>query len=180
MLRHVLVLVAAFALCVPPVRAADAPAAGEKPKLESKDQKFITGAARGGEMEVALGKLAAEKGASDDVKKFGQQMVDDHSKANTELATLAESKGVDVSKAKENATKAIEKQSDKLGKMTGAEFDKAYVKLMVKDHEKDVKEFEEASKSAADADLKAWAAKTLPTLQHHLEMIKEIDGKLGK
>ncbi len=152
-------------------------AADSDKKLSSKDSKFVMNAATGGEMEVALGKLAASKASSEDVKKFGQQMVDDHSKANDELKALAQSKGVDLTKAQEKATKMQAKQEEKLSKKDGAAFDKAYVDMMVKDHEKDVKEFEEASKDSDDADLKAWASKTLPTLQKHLEMIKEIQAK---
>lgn len=170
-----LAAVALLVLCVMPnSRAAD-----EK-KLSSKDQKFIENAAAGGQMEVDLGKLAADKASSDDVKKFGQQMADDHSKANDELKQLASQKGVDLTKAMDGATKKSQKASDKLSKSSGDAFDKAYMSMMVKDHEKDVKEFEEASKDADDADLKAWAGKTLPTLQHHLEMAKDIDGKLKK
>jgi putative membrane protein len=148
--------------------------------MAGKDSKFIRNAAIGGQMEVDLGKLAAEKASSDDVKKFGQTMVDDHSKANEELKSLASSKGVDLTKAMDNAMKKSDSAKNKLEDKSGADFDKAYMKDMVSDHEKDVKEFEEASKNAEDAELKAWAAKTLPTLQHHLDMAKDIESKLTK
>jgi putative membrane protein len=137
-------------------------------------------AAAGGEMEVALGKIAASKGSSEDVKKFGQTMVDDHSKANDELKSLAQSKNIDLGKGMEKAAKQSQKMQDKLSAMSGSEFDKAYMSDMVKDHEKDVKEFEKASKDCEDSDIKAFAAKTLPTLQHHLEMARDIESKLGK
>jgi putative membrane protein len=165
-------LIGCFAL-VSTARAAE----GEK-KLASKDSKFIMSAAIGGEMEVALGKVAAAKGASEDVKKFGQTMVDDHSKANDELKELAKTKGVDLKKAEDSAIKKESKEEGSLAKKEGADFDKAYMKMMVKDHEDDVKEFEKASKDCEDSDVKAWAAKTLPTLQSHLSMAKEIEGKL--
>jgi putative membrane protein len=172
-MRHVLAL-AALVLMVAfiPARAAD------DSKLSSKDTKFVNNAASGGEMEVALGKLAATKATNDDVKKFGQQMVDDHSKANEELKGLAKGKGVDLTKAEEKATKMESKEEGKLAKKEGDAFDKAYMDMMVKDHEDDVKEFEKASKDCDDADLKAWAAKTLPTLKSHLEMAKDVKGKL--
>ncbi len=96
------------------------------------------------------------------------------------MKQLASKKVVDLTKETDSAAKKTQKASDKLGKESGDAFDKAYMSMMVKDHEKDVKEFEEASKNADDADLKAWAGKTLPTLQHHLEMAKDIDGKLKK
>jgi putative membrane protein len=165
---------ALVALCFVPARAAD------DNKLASKDEKFITNAATGGEMEVALGKVAATKAQSDEVKKFGQTMVDDHSKANMELKDLAKTKNVDLTKAEDKATKQETKEETSLGKKEGADFDKAYMDMMVKDHKKDVKDFEDAANGAKDADVKAWASKTLPTLQHHLEMAKDIQSKLGK
>jgi putative membrane protein len=178
MIRSILAVavVCTFACAATALHAADADAK----KMASKDTKFIRNAAAGGQMEVDLGNLAKDKASSDDVKKFGQQMVDDHSKANDELKTLASSKNVDLTKAMDAGMKKTEAAKKKLEAKNGADFDKAYMDDMVKDHEKDVKEFEEASKSADDADLKAWAAKTLPTLQHHLEMAKDIQGKLGK
>jgi putative membrane protein len=158
-------------------RAADAPTTGSSEKsdhkLASKDMKFVNDAATGGEIEVALGKVAADKGSTDEVKKFGQQMVDDHSKANDELKALASQKGVDLAKAQEKAAKETKTKSDKMAKLEGAAFDKAYIDDMVKDHEKDVKEFQTASEKASDPDIKAFAAKQLPILQHHLEMAKD-------
>jgi len=122
---------------------------------------------------------ATEKASSEEVKKFGQLMVDDHSKANEELKSLAESKKIDLTKAQAGAKKNGDAMSDKLRKLDGAEFDKGYIMMMVKDHEKDVKAFEKESKDGEDADIKAFAAKTLPTLQSHLEMVKELQKKVG-
>ena len=173
MLKHTLPFVALLALSmVPLARAADAPS--------ESDRKFVMSAARGGELEVTLGKLAVEKATSEDVKKFGQTMVDDHSKANEELKALAESKKIDLTKAQENAKKRGDGISQKFRKLEGAEFDKAYMAVMVKDHEQDVKEFEKQAKSGEDADIKAFAEKTLPTLQSHLTTAKEIQEKVGK
>jgi putative membrane protein len=138
--------------------------------LEKKDQKFITGAASGGLLEVELGKLAADKASSDDVKKFAQHMVTDHSKANDELKTLAQSKGVTVPTEMMPRHK---KDLERLSKLSGADFDKAYMTAMVKDHEEDVNQFKEAARNSADPDLKAFADKTVPTLQDHLKMAKE-------
>jgi putative membrane protein len=162
------------------LRAAGAPKADADAKVAAGDTKFVTNAAAGGQMEVDLGKLAAEKGASDDVKHFGQQMVDDHTKANEELKHLAMSKHIDLTKAMESAAKKSEKASDKLSKLAGHEFDNAYIKEMVKDHEKDVKDFEKESEHGEDAEIKAFAAKTLPTLHHHLEMAKQMQEKHAK
>jgi putative membrane protein len=140
-------------------------------KLSPSDEKFMTEAAQGGLAEVELGKLATEKGSSDQVKKFGQRMVDDHSKANDELKQLASSKGVnlpDQPKAKDKATK------ERLSKLNGAEFDRAYMQDMVKDHKKDVAEFNKESNSAKDSDVKQFASKTLPTLKDHLQQAQQI------
>lgn len=151
-----------------------------KSSLSSKDEKFVKNAAAGGEMEVALGKFADAKATNADVKSFAQKMVADHSKANDELKALAQGKNYDLKKSHDSAIKMESKQEAKLGKKEGADFDKAYIDAMVKDHEKDVKEFKEASEESDDAELKAWAGKTLPTLQMHLDMAKDIQSKLGK
>src|SRR6185369_6906861 len=141
--------------------------------LNSHDHDFIMDAAMGGLMEVELGRVAAQKGTSDAVKQFGQRMVDDHSKANEELMSLASSKGITL------ATTMDEKQHKdmmKLQAMTGADFDRAYSKMMLSDHKKDVSEFEKQSTRATDPDLKAFAAKTLPTLQQHLQLAQALPG----
>lgn len=143
--------------------------------VSSADTEFMNKAAQGGMAEVELGKLAASKGANADVKKFGQRMVDDHSKANTELKTVAASKSVTLPTEVNAEQKAM---MDKLSKLSGAEFDKEYVKGMVEDHEKDVADFEKQSVGGTDADVKAFATKTLPTLKSHLEMIKGISAKM--
>jgi putative membrane protein len=143
--------------------------------LSKDDSEFIMKAAQGGMAEVNLGTMAAQSAASADVKSFGNQMVTDHGKANDELKQLAASKGVTLPA---DVGKENQEVADKLGKLTGAKFDKAYMHDMVEDHEKDVKEFEKASKGAKDPDLKAWAAKTLPTLEGHLKMAKDTDKKV--
>lgn len=143
--------------------------------LSKDDQDFLIKAGEGGVAEVSLGQLAASKAASDDVKTFGNQMVSDHGKANDELKNLAAQKsfGLPTGPGKEG-----EEASTKLSSKSGKDFDRAYMEDMVKDHEKDVKEFEKASKDAKDPDVKAWAAKTLPTLKHHLEMAKATQKKV--
>src|SRR5215470_7322364 len=131
----------------------------------------------GGLQEVELGHVAAQKGTSDAVKQFGQRMVDDHSKANSELMTLASSKGVTLPTALDEKH---QKEVTKLTAMSGAEFDRTYSKMMLSDHTKDVAEFEKQSTKAADPDLKAFAAKTLPTLQEHLQLAKALPDNKGQ
>ncbi len=144
--------------------------------LSSQEKSFVMEAAMGGIMEVELGRMAAQLGSSDAVKQFGQRMVDDHSKANDELKALAASKNISL------PTELDEKHKNELTKMqklTGPEFDTAYSKAMLKDHEKDVAAFEKQSTKGDDADIKAFAAKTLPTLREHLEMARSLSGKKG-
>ena len=139
--------------------------------VPTSDRHFMDKAAQGGMAEVELGQLAQQNGKSQEVKDFGKRMVDDHSKANDQLKQLAAQKGVSLPTtldANDRATK------DKLSKMQGAAFDKAYMRDMVTDHKKDVAEFQKASTSAKDPDLKSWAGQTLPTLQSHLQEAEKI------
>lgn len=135
--------------------------------LSDKDKEFIQEAAKDGMMEVEMGKMGQKQAKNAEVKKFATRMVTDHSKANAQLKALAKKKGVTLDEA-----------SPKEHKMDDATFDKDYMDQMVKDHEKDVKEFEDEAKDGGDADVKAWANKTLPTLKAHLAQAKEIQGKL--
>lgn len=141
----------------------------------SADAKFAMAAAMGGMEEVEMGRLAAEKGASDEVRQFGQRMVDDHSKANQELMQIASSKGMTLPTALDPKHQA---DMQKISALSGEAFDKAYVKMMVKDHKKDVGEFQKESTRGADPEIKAFATSTLPTLQEHLQMIQRIDDKM--
>ena len=140
---------------------------------ETKD--FLTEAAQGGIAEVELGKMAVNKAASPDVKKFAQMMVDDHTKANTELKELAQKKGIQVPAETDSSHKST---MEDLRNLVGADFDKEYVEDMYDDHKHDVAEFEEQSENASDPDVKAFAAKTLPTLRKHLEAIEAIRSKM--
>lgn len=143
--------------------------------VSEEDAKFVTEAANGGMAEVELGQLAQQKAQHADVKAFGEMMIKDHSKANDELTALAQAKNITVP-----ATVGAEQQKvkDDLAKKTGRDFDKSYIDEMVKDHEKDVKLFEDASKNLKDAELKAFVDKTLPTLRTHLEHSKSVKDKL--
>ncbi len=144
--------------------------------MTTADHKFAMMAAMGGMMEVELGKLAAEKGASDEVRQFGQKMVDDHTKANGELMQVASSRGMTLPTAPDPKHQA---EMRKFSALTGEQFDREYVKMMVKDHKKTVAEFQKEASRGADADLKAFAARTLPTLQEHLQMIQRINDKMA-
>jgi putative membrane protein len=140
----------------------------------TSDQKFATNAAIGGMAEVQLGQLAAQKGASDEVRQFGQRMVDDHTKANQDLMQVASGKGWTLPTSLDAKHQA---DVTKLSGLSGDKFDKEYVKMMLDDHKKDVGEFQKESTSGADSDIKSFATRTLPTLQDHLQMIQRIHDK---
>lgn len=157
----------------PPLRTgANGPAPSAKPaagaakagsKLSSADKTFMMNAAKGGMMEVEMGKMAAQNGQSADVKKFGNRMVTDHSKANNELMALAREEGVSLPGAKS------------AGKWKS---DKAYMDDMVKDHQADLAEFQKEAQSGTDPDVKAFAAKGAKMVSSHLKLAQETQGKL--
>lgn len=136
------------------------------------DAEFVKKAASGGMMEVALGKIAQTKAISNDVKQFGTRMVEDHTKANNQLKQIAQSKHLEVPA---QLMDKHQKEVDKFSAMSPDKFDKAYMKLMVKDHKEDIKEFEDAAKDVKDSELKAWANQTLPILREHHEMAQRIE-----
>jgi putative membrane protein len=142
--------------------AQDAPAA-KSSSLSVKDKTFMKKAAKGGMMEVAMGNLAAQNGQSDDVKSFGKRMVTDHSKANDELKSIASQKGVTLP-GKERTLKW--------------DSDKAYMNMMLKDHEKDLAEFQEEAKTGSDPEVKKFAEDTAKMVQEHLDLAKETQSKL--
>lgn len=139
--------------------------------MAANDKKFMRETAEGGLAEVELGKLATEKASSPEVKKFGQRMVDDHSKANEELKQVASSKGVDLPDKLTGKDKLLK---ERLSKLSGPQFDRAYMENMVKDHKKDVADFNRESASAKDSEVKQFASKTLPTLKDHLKAAEAI------
>ena len=147
-------------------------AAGMAHKASKADQHFLTEAMQGDMAEVQMGKLAQQKAGSDQVKQFGTRMVDDHSKANDDLKQVASSKGIPLPSALDSEHKS---KMAKLEKLSGAQFDRAYMDDMVSDHKKDVAEFEKQAKSGNDADIKGFASKTLPTLQQHLSLAESTD-----
>ena len=135
--------------------------------LSDKDKSFMKEAAKGGMMEVEMGKMAQQKGKSADVKKIGGMMVTDHTKANNELMGIAKKKGVDLSKEK-----------GKMMKLNDATFDKEYINAMVKDHEEDLAAFQGEAKNGSDADVKSFASKTSAVIKKHLDMAKAAQAKL--
>lgn len=144
-------------------------------EVSSMGDKFMTEAAQGGMMEVKMGDLAAAKAANAEVKAFGKLMVEDHGKANSDLKELAAKKDVELPKEMNSSQQA---DYDKLSKLSGAEFDKEYVAIMVKAHDKDKDAFQEQADEAEDAGLKAFAAKYAPVIKSHYEKITAIQDKM--
>jgi putative membrane protein len=142
--------------------------------LTGADRDFLNKAAQGGMMEVAAGKLAAQHGLDPAVKAFGERMVSDHTAAGDMLKSLAASKQTPLP----DSVSAEEQTAlGKLEGLNGTEFDKVYSQMMVKDHVTDISEFEkEVAKKGADADVKAYAEQTLPTLRHHLMLANRLSG----
>jgi putative membrane protein len=143
----------------------------------ASDNKFLVNAAQGGMAEVEMGRLAEQHASSDQVKKFGQQMVTDHSKINDQLKKVASKEGETVPtevNAKEKAT------IDKLSNLNGAEFDHAYMTDMVKDHKEDVSEFKKEADSGDNPELKAFASQNLPTFQEHLKLAQDVETQVKK
>jgi putative membrane protein len=149
---------------------------GARKMMKSADTTFAIKAAQGGITEVKLGKLAEQNASNPEIKAFGQQMVHDHGKANDDLKATAQKEGMTLPTDMNAKQQAM---YDKLSKLSGPAFDRAYTQDMVKDHEEDVKEFQKEANSGSDDAIKAFAARTLPVIQGHLEKIKNIQSNLG-
>lgn len=143
---------------------------------QMKDKMFIRKAAQGGLAEVELGKLAAEKGASDDVKAFGKKMVEDHTKLNQDIAQLADSIGARLPKKMDKDQQA---EYDKLSSLSGEEFDKEYITYMVKDHHSDLREFRMEASSTGDADLKTALDDGAKVIREHMVIADKMARERG-
>ena len=137
----------------------------------SADARLVKKAAAGGLAEVELGQLAVKNGSSEEVKQFGQRMINDHSKANDELKQIASQEHVKLPSEPDQQDRATK---ERLEKLSGAEFDQAYMSQMVNDHKKDVAEFERVSRSARNPAVKDFAQQTLPVLRGHLKQAEQI------
>ena len=133
---------------------------------------FVMKAASGGMMEVALGKMAQQKAKNQRIKNYGKMLVQDHTNANNELKGIASSKSITV---RSEMMADHKNHVDEMSKMSGAEFEKAYIHMMVDDHQKDIGDFKNASDNLSDAEIKSFASKTLPVLQKHLDSARAIN-----
>ncbi|MBA2961605.1 MULTISPECIES: DUF4142 domain-containing protein [Ramlibacter] len=147
-------------------------------KVSADDRKFIQRAAGSGMYEVQVAQLATTRAKDPDVKAFADMLVDQHTKANDELTMLANAKGVELPAAPPHA---MRRDVEQMGKKKADEFDKDFIRTVgIQDHEKDIKDFEKASKDVKDPELKAWVTRTLPTLKEHLAQARKLqDGGKG-
>ena len=140
-------------------------------KKDVPDKGFIMYAARDGLFHVEAGKLAVQRGSSEGVKKFGQHAIDHHTQINDELTQLAGKKGVMLPK---KMSKKEQEALDKVAKLSGPDFDKAYLEMEIKDHSKDLSAFQKEAKDGRDPEVKAWAAKIIPAIEEHLKMARDL------
>ncbi len=138
----------------------------------ANDRNFVRHATEAGLAQVELGKLAQEKGSSAAVKDFGKRMVEEHGKANEELGQMAAK--ANLLPATEMSRKA-RKNRDKLAKLSGPEFDRAYSKMAISDHKDEVKEFEREARAGNVPEVKAFASKNLPSHQEHLKLAEQLE-----
>ena len=138
--------------------------------LSAADRKFVSDAATGGLLEVELGKLAVQKAASEAVRQFGQRMVDDHSQAAEQLKQIAQAKAMTLPDSLDAKQR---KEVERLQKLSGPQFDQAYMKLMLEDHQQDIRVFRKEVQQGSDSDIKSFAATTLPKLHDHLAMARD-------
>lgn len=150
-----------------------APRANTEPK---SDADFAKEASQGGDAEVKLGQLAIQNGASDSVKNFGKKMVDDHIKAGDNLKAAATQSNIDLPTGVSVQDQAT---YDRLAKLTGPEFDKAYARDMVRDHVHDIAAFRQESSGGTDPNIKQFATQTLPTLEEHLRDARAMARDVG-
>jgi putative membrane protein len=141
-----------------------------------KDKIFLRKAAQGGMAEVRLGQLAAQKASGDDVRAFGQKMVDDHTKLNNEMAPIADSMGVRLPK---DLNKEDQAEYDKLNALSGNNFDMEYLSFMVKDHHKDLREFRQEAASTTDQTLQAAVANATKVIHEHTMMVDKLAREKG-
>jgi putative membrane protein len=167
----------AFALATLAQESNASPSRGGAPSggPVTSDQAFIKEAVDGGLVEVELGQLAVEKSSNEDVKRFAQRMVEDHGKANEELKQLAAKKGLNLPSEPSAKQKA---KKERLSRLSGEEFDKAYMSDMLKDHKTDIAAFQQESDSGKDSDVKEFATQALPTLGEHIKQAESVTGKI--
>lgn len=145
-------------------------APGAAGQMSDVDRQFVNMAAKDGMKEVHMGQMAAQQGQSPDVKKLGQMIAADHTKANQQLMALAAKKGIKPD------TRAVEHG---MSKRDMKNFDQAWIGMMINDHQKDIAAYQRTAQQGGDPEVRAFAKKTLPVLQKHLKMVQQAQQKMG-
>lgn len=140
------------------------------------DQMFVKKAARSNLAEEKLGQLAEQNGQSQKVKDFGNKMTSDHSNSNEQLQSAASQDNINLPTQPNKMQKMT---YEKLSKLSGSQFDRAYARDMVKDHERDVASFKKEIKDGKDANIRNYASSTLPTLEEHLKLARQMYDSVG-
>lgn len=143
----------------------------QPPSNAIQDKDFVHEALEGGMAEVQMGQLAAQKGSSDDVKQFGQKMVQDHTQMTDQMKQVAQQLGVSEPKGLSKKDKA---EVAKLSSLSGAEFDKAYIAAMVKDHKKDLSDFRAEAQNTQNPAVKQVAEQGAQVIDQHLQMAEQL------
>lgn len=175
------------------------PAGAAPTTLAANEREFLQKTAINGRKEVEMARVATQKASNSEVKKFAERLVEDHTKANQEIEDLARRKGVNIpaestapaerAESSESAKSARSKGSpaqgsrahmEQLSKLSGEQFDRAFIQRMIESHTKSVAEFERQSKNATDNDIRSLTAKLLPTLKEHLEQARNINKSFSK
>lgn len=152
----------------PPARSSTS----KPPSLARADRRFLEDEAARNLYEQQVAQLAATRSSDPAIKDFASKMVEDHTAAHSELVQLASQLGVELPT---EPSRAMRRDVDKLSKKSGAEFDREFVKMVgVKDHQKEIKRLQSASKDLKNSELKAWVDKTLPQLQQHLAAAEKL------
>jgi putative membrane protein len=145
--------------------------------VSKADQDFAVNTANAGMTEIRAATLAEQQGTDPDVRKYAAMMIKDHTAAADSLKNIAAKKNLTLPS---DISPDAQKDVDDLQKKTGKDFDKAYMKMMVSDHKKVIKSFEDESKNGSDADIRAFADNTLHTLRHHLDEAQKCDKMVSK
>jgi putative membrane protein len=144
--------------------------------ISRADDQFAMKAAQGNRAEVEMGKLALQRGSSEVVKNFARRMVEDHTKALDQLKDVAGRQNLNLPSGLDTKDQL---EYDRLSKLSGTDFDRAYARDMLDDHQLDISAFQKEANSGTDPSLKNYASGTLPTLEEHLRLAQEMENQVG-
>jgi len=146
-------------------------------KMDSTDQTFVKKAAQDGLGEVQIAQLAQQKSSDPQVKQLAQKLIDDHQKSNDELKSIADRQNIQLPS---NLSQQDKDRVDRLSKLSGKQFDEAFLREQVRDHKKDIREFKNEASNGQDPQLKQFAQKNVSVLQEHLSMAQQNESSMGQ